>query len=142
MTSGTYSLNARFHSLMRERFISNKMNSRLSMVKTWTNLSHDERGLFSEFSLTPHSAAFYALGGLSQMRFFVPGLSRSQALKISSLKMTLLNINTSSQDPVSWPPGVQDGSINLPVIEQNVDAIRGLEILLYVGWAIPDYCRD
>ena len=31
MTSGTCSLSARFHSLMRQRFISNKMNSRLSM---------------------------------------------------------------------------------------------------------------
>ena len=33
MTSGTCSLSARFQSLVRARFISIKMNSRLSMVK-------------------------------------------------------------------------------------------------------------
>ena len=49
MTSGTCSLNASFQSSMREWFISNKMNSRSSMVKM--RLPHDVATL--DFSPAP-----------------------------------------------------------------------------------------
>lgn len=99
MTSGTCSLSASFHSLMRERFISNKMNLRLSMVDTQdANLSHDEimiylnivqvipsrRSLTYKRSLFSHSEC--SIIPNAWMRFCVP--------RLSNFKMTLLKLST------------------------------------------------